>query len=235
MPKLNFGFELTRVAGNDREYTFLYLGIRNLDEFWTRSQMAQYRWQGNTGNEGWYAPKLEIDPDNLRDEGAFMRMARFLDRIREQAEVIAGENDTYNRFDDPEYLIKALTQKGYRRVVKDDRVRDDFVYVEDLLPPNVHRWVDNYDAYNGDVGGAHVGTSAVTEDEAKAKIELEFLERINEGWNHKETERIFQNWQNAGRPVKDVSWCSWRRKWDIPTAPPIEAMLDTTQEPSTSR
>ena len=177
---------------SDPSYAKLYLDLYSLPGR-GGDYDVQLDWQANTRpdperDRHWYAFTYEIRAARLE----------FAERALRTLRRLQGRGEKALRFHshlDPVDVLARLRALRAVEVVYDPRV-SELVPLDQLLPPDVHDWRDDYRA----MGRPHctTGCLARTEREAHAGIAAELAQ------NERYQEYLIA-WLQAGRPVIDIS------------------------------
>lgn len=172
---------------------------------------VEYRWQTDRYNPSEaYAFRIEIEAeslDYLRDANAIMR--RVLRDLRNPS---------------PGEVVKRLEslRPPAQMMIYDGRL-SGFLQPARILPPEVHRFVDDWSQVPGHTGrGCTVDALAHVEDGAVDKIERNLREYVeNNAWSNRNG--YLEAWLAAGRPVRDTTMYGYG--WKAPTVKSASAVI----------
>jgi hypothetical protein len=197
-------------TGNGNQYRRLLIRITKLDNYerdpnrplYSFHKSIEIDYQGTSKDRGtddfhWYAPHVDINSSYLEDHLEYYKLL---------AKLIPS-----NSLEDVDGLIESLKSKAtfYYYDVRLDQ------HVTQLMPADFHPYKEDNDASL--TPSFYCKVLARDEDEAKRSIYREFTRHLAESYEGSDTEKAFNNWINAGKPVKQIEYSYWTRKQDFRT------------------
>ena len=152
-----------------------HLEIRGVQEGVWRDRICEFGWQADRNTDYWYGFHVEL---RCETGDHLQRACRIAQRVM---------RDLHSPH--PEVVFERLQRMHARHSVYDTRV-SQYVPVGEVLPPDIRRWVDDYQTLCHNSCNASV--LAVSRDEAQQEIAKQLCDR---------DEALLREFLDAGRPV----------------------------------
>lgn len=176
-------------------------------------EKVEFRWQSEKYEQDQaYGFRVEIETKNLDYLAAATKaVKRILRDLR---------NPT------PEEIVERLgrLRPSAERVVLDNRL-GGYLQPARVLPPEIHRFIDNWRDVPGHTGrGATVAVIAHVNDSAVEKLDKALAEYAEKTcWGGRRTAEYAEAWRKAGRPILDTS--KYGTGWKAPTIKSISTII----------